>query len=333
MMPRRVLITGGTGSFGHAFTRRLLTMTDPIGRHVVERIVIYSRDELKQAQMRVTFPDERMRFFVGDVRDRARLTQAMRGIDDVVHAAAMKRIETCEAEPGEAIATNVLGTENVALAAIKASVRRAVFLSTDKAPAAHTLYGATKFCAERYWLQSNVYAAGTVTRLSATRYGNVLGSRGSVIDFWRAQMQRGEPLTLTSADCTRFWMTIDDAVDLVLLALEQMRSGEVFVPKIRSSTLLDLARAVAMPDGVTVYAPGHIETGLRPGERVHETLISLDEARTTSEAATHYIIDSESRTWDDAVLARALPKVAPDFTFRSDTAPRLSVDELRRLIA
>lgn len=319
---RSILISGGTGSFGNAFARHALEQG-------ARRVVIFSRDELKQSQMRSALPDERLRFFVGDIRDRARLDLALRGIDTVVHAAAMKRIETCEADPGEAIDTNILGTRNVALASIHAGVRRAVFLSTDKAPVAHTLYGMTKAVAERTWLQSNVFAAGTPTRLCATRYGDVIGSRGSVLDLWRAQFAAGQPLTITSEAATRFWMTLDEAVNLVAMALTEMRGGEIFVPRVGSAPILDLARAVA--EGSGTYAPGHVVVGLRPGERLHETLVSTDEAPHTIERAGHYVIRPEHVTWGDPVLPGVT--MPEGFSYRSDTnSHRLDVQDLRRMI-
>jgi UDP-N-acetylglucosamine 4,6-dehydratase len=320
---RNVLITGGTGSFGRAFVQRALAAG-------ARRIVVFSRDELKQSQMAAAIPDASVRYFVGDVRNRDRLRLALKGCDTVIHAAAMKRIEVCEAEPSEAVATNIFGTENVALEAIAAGVERAVFLSTDKAPGAVTLYGMTKAVAERLWVRSNVYAAGGPTLLSATRYGNVLGSRGSVLELFRRQYHAGQPLTLTSEAMTRFWMTMHQAVGLVELALREMRGGEVFVSKVGSATVLDLARAVVGP---ALYAPGHVETGLRPGERLHETLISQDEARNTYDAGGHYIIEPEARTWGD-VAPRDLPRVPDDFSYRSDTNDQqLSVEQLREMIA
>lgn len=319
---RSLLITGGTGSFGYAFARHALAQG-------ARRVAIFSRDELKQAQMRTAFADERLRFFVGDIRDRSRLDLALRGVDTVIHAAAMKRIETCEADPGEAIDTNILGTRNVALASIQAGVRRAVFLSTDKAPVAHTLYGMTKAVAERTWLQSNVFAAGTPTRLSATRYGNVIGSRGSVLDLWRQQFAAQQPLTITSEEATRFWMTIGEAVQLVALALTEMRGGEIFIPRVGSAPILELARAVV--EGSGTYAPGHVVTGLRPGERLHETLVSPDEASHTIERAGHYVIRPESVTWGDSVIPGVT--MPEGFSYRSDNNPqRLQVDDLRRML-
>ena len=318
-----IFLTGGTGSFGQAFTRRVLELG-------ARRVVIFSRDELKQAQMAATFDDHRLRCFLGDVRDRPRLEQAMRGCDTVIHAAAMKRIEACEADPDEAVATNILGTTNVAHAAIKTGARRAIFLSTDKAPVPHTLYGMTKAVAERLWVQSNVFAAGTPTRLSATRYGNVIGSRGSVLDLWRRQFDANQPLTITSESATRFWMSIADAVDLVLTAHAEMQGGEIFVPMAGAAPILDLARAVV--EGAGTYAPGHGVTGLRPGERLHETLISADEARHTILRTGHYVIRPEAVTWGDPILpGEPMPE---GWTLRSDTNPvQLTVDDLRRMIA
>lgn len=320
---QQLFVTGGTGSFGSAFVRHALA-------HGASRVVAFSRDELKQAHLLAQIADPRLRCFVGDVRDRDRLDQAMRNCTLVVHAAAMKRIEVCESEPGEAIRTNILGTQNVALAAIQAKVSRAVFLSTDKAPSAHTLYGMTKAVAERVWIQSNVFAAGTPTRLSATRYGNVLGSRGSVLDLWRAQRDRKEPLTITDEKATRFWMTLDQAVELVCVALAEMQGGEIFVPQVPSAPILDLARAVVETDGP--YAPGHICTGLKPGERLHETLISDDEATHTVERDGRYVILPEAASWRDE--GRFAPTHGTGKAYRSDTNPsRYTVEGLRRLIA
>lgn len=321
-----ILVTGGTGSFGKAFARYALD-------NGVRRLVIFARDEAKRSVMEREFPDPRMRFFTGDVRDRGRLRLAMDGVDIVIHAAAMKRIETCEADPSEAVATNVIGSQNVALAAIQAGVQKALLLSTDKAPVAHTLYGATKFCAERLWNASNVYAAGGPTRLAATRYGNVLGSRGSVLDLWRQQYAARQPLTLTDERCTRFWMTMDDALYLVLDALDEMQGGEVFIPAIGSAPLLRLAQAFAERDG-KVYEPGHVCAGLRPGERLHETLITSDEARHAYGAELHYVIEPEVRLWVSKSEAGPGAPLPEGFTYRSDSNPeQLSVDELREMIA
>lgn len=316
-----VLVTGGTGTFGHAFVARCLAAG-------ARRIVVFSRDELKQAEMQRRFPDPRMRWMPGDVRDVARLEDAFRGVEIVVHAAAMKRIDSCEAAPYEAIQTNVLGTVNVARQAVRSGVKRAVLLSTDKVPAPTTLYGSSKLLAERAWVKWNIYAAGTATRFSATRYGNVMASRGSVIPLWRRQYEAGEPLTITDESCTRFWMRITEAVDLVELALLHMRGGEVFIPKIGASTLLDMARAIVEVRGV--YLPGHVVTGLRAGERRHETLISSDEARDTFDHGTHFTIEPD-RTWEH-LPGLDVPRVPLGFTYRSDTARQLTIPELRRML-
>jgi UDP-N-acetylglucosamine 4,6-dehydratase len=315
---RSVLITGGTGSFGRAFARKALA-------DGASRVVVFSRDEAKQAAMRADNPDPRLRFFIGDVRDEARVVDACRGVDVVVHAAAMKRVESCEADPAEAVATNITGTRNVARACVANHVDRAVFLSTDKAAAPNTLYGMTKATAERLWNQSNVFAAGTQTRFSATRYGNVLGSTGSVVPLWRSQAERGEPITVTDPAMSRFWMEMSEAVDLVLLALREMRGGEVFVPKIGSSRILDLAEMVAPGSPLRTI-------GVRPGEKIHETLVTEDEARSTYDCGTHYVIEPESRTWGD-VEPPPHPKVPAGFVYRSDSASPLTPDHLNLLAA
>ncbi len=318
------LVTGGTGSFGHAFVRRLLDGD-------ASRVVVLSRDELKQAEMRQEFDDPRLRFFVGNVTSQPRVERAMRGVDYVVHAAAMKRIDTCEENPAEAVETNVLGTMAVAYAVIAAGVKRAVFLSTDKAAGPFTHYGATKLCAERLWIQANVYAAGTPTRLSATRYGNVIGSRGSVIPLWKEQAKNGEPLSITDPKMSRFWMTMQQAIDLVLLTIREMHGGEVFIPHVPSADMVTVAEAVAP------RVPRKI-VGVRRGEKLHETLISEDEARDTQVWSDHYRIEPE-RTWtDDDIPTRqdqfpSLEGYRVVNAYRSDTNPwQLSVEEMRDLI-
>lgn len=320
---KSVLVTGGTGSFGRAFVRRCLD-------DGASRVAILSRDELKQSEFARDFSDPRVRCLIGDVRDRDRLALAFRGVDVLVHAAAMKRIEVCEDHPWEAVETNVVGTQNVAQAAIWAGIERAVFLSTDKAPVAATAYGMTKAVAERLWIQSNVYRGQGGTILAATRYGNVIGSRGSVLDIFRAQAEAGVPMRVTDQRCSRFWMTIDDAVDLVMLALREMRGGEVFVPRIGSAPVLTLAAAVASRVGGSV---GFEEIGLRPSERLHETLVAEDEARNTYDAGTHYVIEPDHRSWG-TVEPLPYPKVALNFSYRSDTNPlQLDAAGIERLVA
>ena len=316
---RSVLVTGGSGAFGSAFVRRALD-------EGASRVCVFSRSESRQAAMAAELNDPRLRFFIGDVRDAQRVSEACRGVEFVVHAAALKRVESCEADPNEAIATNVTGTQNVARACIERGVNRAVFLSTDKAAAPNTLYGATKLTAERLWVRSNVYAAGTPTRFAATRYGNVLGSTGSVVPLWKAQAAKGQPITVTEASMSRFWMRLDEAVDLVCLALRTMRGGEVYVPKIGSSTIETLADAVV--PGATVTG-----VGLRPGEKMHEMLVSDEESRHTYDAGSYYVIAPESPTWGDAGPL-PYPLVPRGFCYRSDTNPaQLDADQIGRMIA
>ena len=313
---RSILCTGGTGSFGVAFVRHALDVG-------ARRVAILSRDELKQFNMRAAFQDDRLRFFVGDVRNSDRVERAMRGVDIVVHAAALKQIPTCEDNPSEAKATNIDGTENVALAAIEAGVWRGVFLSTDKAANPNTTYGACKLVAERLWNQANVYAAGTRTRLCATRYGNVIGSRGSVIPLFRQQAADGGPLTVTDPTMTRYWMRLEESVALVETALTYSRGGEVYVPHLPASDMATVAEAVAPGVDTTV-------TGIRRGEKLHETLITEDEARNALNHGTFYTIEP-NRTWEH------LPEPAGDplpagFVYRSDTAKQLDAVALRQLI-
>jgi UDP-N-acetylglucosamine 4,6-dehydratase len=277
---QQILITGGTGSFGRAFVRRHLEG----GTRATLRI--FSRDELKQYEMEQEFGgDSRLRFFLGDVRDRERLFRAMQGVDVVIHAAALKHVPLCEYNPAEAVKTNILGAQNVIDCAIDAGVRRAVALSTDKAVNPVNLYGATKLCAEKIFVHGNAYAGVRETRFSCVRYGNVVGSRGSVIPRFLEQA-RGGVLTLTDSRMTRFWISLDQAVDLVLEALATMKGGEIFVPKIPSMRVVDLARAVA-PDAMLK------EVGVRPGEKLHEVLLPPEEAPRTREHPTHFVIGGD----------------------------------------
>lgn len=315
---RSVLVTGGTGSFGRAFVARALN-------EGARRVAVLSRDELKQSEMAAACQDERLRFFLGSVTDRERLMVAMRGVDVVVHAAAMKQVPACEQNPRESKRTNIDGAEAVSYAAIESGVLRAVFLSTDKAASPNTVYGSHKLAAERAWTQSNVYAAGTRTRLVATRYGNVLGSRGSVVPVFRGQAEKLGELTITSRQMTRFWMTLTDAVRLVELAIGSSRGGEVFIPKVGSCDILTVAEAVA--PGVPWR-----ETGIRRGEKLHETLIGEDEARDSRDYGDHYRIEPE-RTWEYLPEPTGT-KPAEGFVYRSDINPwRLSVDDLRGMLS
>jgi len=263
-----IAITGGSGSFGHAFTRYAL-------EHLpIKALRIFSRDEYKQAQMRQEFSDSRLRWLIGDIRDYDRIEAALNGVDIVIHAAAMKRIEVCEEDPFEAVKTNVLGTMNVARAAIQNKVWRGLFLSSDKASAAFNLYGGTKFVAEKCWIQANAYAGAGPTRFSAVRYGNVLGSRGSVLDVWQKQKDAGEALAITDKAMTRFWISQTQVVEFAQNVLEHMGGGEVFVPLMLSASMGTLADA---------FFPGEKQRVIpqRPGEKQHEDIISVHEALET----------------------------------------------------
>src|SRR5450759_3120545 len=275
---KTVLVTGGTGSFGRRFVR---TALDKYG---ARRVIVYSRDELKQHEMRVEFGnDPRLTFFIGDVRDAPRLHRAFEaGLDVVVHAAALKQVPACEYNPFEAIQTNIMGGRNVIDAAIDQGVRRIPALSTDKAVNPINLYGATKLCAEKVFVQANAYAGAKNTRFSCARYGNVVGSRGSVIPVFLEQRRRGK-ITITDPRMTRFWLTLEQGVKFVIRCLEQMHGGEIFVPKIPSMRLVDLAETVA-PGCQVEYI------GIRPGEKLHEVLVSEDESRQTLETEDMYVI-------------------------------------------
>lgn len=311
---KSVLITGGTGSFGRACATSLLR------DHAPRKIVILSRDELKQHDMQCgEFRDDRFRWFIGDVRDAGRLRRAFRGVDIVIHAAALKQVPACEYNPGEAIETNVNGTRNVVEAAIDCGVQRVLGLSTDKAVNPANLYGATKLCAEKLIVQGNSYSTGE-TRLACTRYGNVSGSRGSVVPKWLEQRASGR-ITITHRSMTRFWMSLEFGVRFVLTSVERMHGGEVFVPKIPSISLVDLAEAIATDCEID-------ETGIRPGEKLHEILLSTDESRHSRDTGDCYTILPEYPWWGESLSSGNL---LPDgFAYASDSNPNfLTVTELR----
>ncbi len=279
-----VLVTGGTGSFGKKFTKILLE------EHQPKKVIIFSRDELKQHEMQVGgFTDSRLRYFIGDVRDRERLVRAMHGVDIVVHAAALKQVPACEYNPMEAIKTNIMGTANVVEAALDADVKKVLTVSTDKAVSPANLYGATKLAAEKLTIQSNAYAGGSATRFSCVRYGNVVGSRGSVVPLFLKQRASGQ-ITITDDRMTRFWLSLDQGVRFVIHCIEQMEGGEVFVPKIPSTKVVDLARAIAPDAEIKVI-------GIRPGEKLHEALISEDEARNTIELKDMFVVQPAEAIW------------------------------------
>ena len=280
-----VLITGGTGSLGKALLSEILTSTK------ARRIVIFSRDELKQYNLRAEFKDDsRIRWFIGDIRDIERLKRALHGIDYVIHAAALKQVDTGEYNPMEFIKTNVMGSQNVIDASIEAGVKRVVALSTDKASSPINLYGATKLTADKLFIAANNYSFSYGTTFSVVRYGNVMGSRGSVIPFFRNLALEGKPLPLTDLRMTRFWINIDAAVKFVLSSLEMMKGGELFVPKIPSMKLIDLAKAV--DPSATI-----IEIGMRPGEKLHEEMISADDSRRTILMHDRYIVTPVVAEW------------------------------------
>lgn len=279
-----ILVTGGTGSFGKKFIEVMLREYNP------GKLIVFSRDEQKQHEMRQTgFQDERLRYFIGDVRDYERLRRAFDGVDYVVHAAAMKQVPACEYNPMEAVKTNILGSSNVIDAALDAKVEKVIALSTDKAVNPINLYGATKLAAEKLFVQSNAYAGGKKTRFSCVRYGNVVGSRGSVVPLFIHQREQGE-VTVTDERMTRFWISLEQGVRFVIRCLGEMHGGEVFVPKIPSMTVADLAKAMA-PDAKINFI------GIRPGEKLHEVLISEDEARTVIELGDMYVVQPAEAYW------------------------------------
>jgi UDP-N-acetylglucosamine 4,6-dehydratase/5-epimerase len=325
-----VLVTGGTGSFGRRFVQRVLAEQAP------RKLIVFSRDELKQYEMqtelRAAFSSAdfaRMRFFLGDVRDRERLTLALRGVEVVIHAAALKQVPAAEYNPSEFVHTNVLGAENVVWASLSNRVRRVVSLSTDKACNPINLYGATKLASDKIFVAGNNLAGDIGTRFSVVRYGNVAGSRGSVAPlFLRLAAEGAGELPITDPRMTRFWISLDQGVDFVLSSLELMRGGEIFVPKIGSMTMTDVANALA---------PGvpHRTIGIRPGEKLHETMVSADDARMTTELADRYAIEPEFveylRMPFSAAEGRA---VADGFAYASDTnAEWLDAAGLKALLA
>ena len=315
-----VLVTGGTGSFGKALSRKLLDDYDPA------RMVIFSRDELKQYDMRQSYGDDpRVRFFLGDIRDRERLDMALRGVDYVIHAAAFKQVDTAEYNPMEFVKTNILGSENVIQASILNGVKKVVALSTDKASSPVNLYGATKLTADKLFISSNHYAVAGSTRFSVVRYGNVMGSRGSVIPFFRKLAAEGNPLPITDPRMTRFWLTLDQAVDFVIEAVDEMSGGELFVPRIPSMRVVDLAQAIA-PDSETVIV------GIRPGEKLHEEMISMEDGRRTVRREDSYIIQPTLAIWG-GFTEPAGERVPEGFSYSSDSNDQwLSVDDLRQML-
>jgi len=317
---KTILLTGGTGSFGQKCSEILLNQSEP------ESLRIYSRGELMQVQMEQKFNDNRLRFLIGDVRDRQRLYRAMNGVDIVIHAAALKQVPACEYNPIEAIKTNIEGTMNVIDAAIDNEIEKMMLISTDKAVHPVNLYGATKMVAEKMTVQSNTYAGGKRTKLSCVRYGNVIGSRGSVIPLFQGQKKKGE-ITLTDERMTRFWITLDKGVHFVLDSIGKMNGGEIFIPKIPSMRLIDLAEVIAPNINKKII-------GIRPGEKLHEVLLTEDEARHSLEYEHFFVIEPEHPVWTNVHTPIAGGKpINGMFRYASDTNSQwLNNDDLKKII-
>jgi len=315
---KTILITGGTGSFGQKFIEIILNKYNP-------RVIrIFSRGEFLQWEMAKKFNDPRLRFLIGDVRDKDRVHRAMNGADIVIHAAALKQIPAIEYNPIEAVKTNIIGTANIIDSAINNNIEKAIFVSSDKAVNPVNLYGATKLCAEKLFIQANSYIGERKTKFSCVRYGNVIGSRGSVTPLFLQQKKKGI-LTITDKRMTRFWITLDQGVDLVINCIEKMRGGEIFIPKIPSMKIMDLAEVIAPEAQVKII-------GIRPGEKLDEMLLPNEEARRTKEFDKYFIVEPEYPFWDKNNFndGKLLPK---EFRYASDTNEKwLSKEEMRKIL-
>lgn len=306
---KTILITGGTGSFGNAFTEYVLTHFNP------KKIIIYSRDEFKQFQMAEKFKNQKgkLRYFIGDVRDRDRLFRALDGVDYVIHAAALKQVPACEYNPMEAVRTNINGAMNLADAALNCGVKRVVALSTDKAVNPINLYGGTKLVSDKLFTAANAYAGEKDVRFSIVRYGNVAGSRGSVIPFFKNILdQGGDVLPITDYRMTRFWISLDEGVQLVIKALEEARGGETFISKIPSFRVTDLAEAMAPACKMK-------EVGIREGEKLHEIMVTREDSAMTYEYEKHYIIYPHYNWWEEERVLPGGKKVEDGFAYSSGT--------------
>jgi UDP-N-acetylglucosamine 4,6-dehydratase len=323
---KSILVTGGTGSFGHKFVEKILRDFEP------RRVIVFSRDELKQYDMERKFKDSRMRFFIGDVRDKDRLDAAMKGVDFVVHAAALKQVPAAEYNPMECIKTNILGGQNVIDAAISQNVEKVIALSTDKAANPINLYGATKLASDKLFVAANNLSGGGRTRFSVVRYGNVAGSRGSVIDLFKEIKASGKKeYPVTDPRMTRFWITKDQGVEFVLKSFQRMQGGELFVPKIPSINVVDLVKAMDMDAEIRVI-------GIRPGEKLHEIMCPEESSRQTIEYLDHYVIVPAIKFFDENLdykknkLGETGVEVQNGFEYSSQTNPDfLGVDQLRKL--
>ena len=313
---KTVLVTGGTGSFGKMFIKKVLKTN-------VKKVIVFSRDELKQYEMAQNCKDKRLRFFIGDVRDKERLQRAFDGVDIVIHAAAMKHVEACEYNPFEAVKTNIYGAQNIIEAAIDRGVDRVIALSTDKAAAPVNLYGATKLASDKLFIAANSYVGEKQTKFSVVRYGNVVGSRGSVIPFFEKKKESGV-LPVTDERMTRFWITLDKGVQFVLDSLERMHGGEIFVPKIPSMSIIDLATAIG-PECEIEFV------GIRPGEKLHEVMITQDDARNTMEYDEYYVIAPEFKWWQaDYLSGESVPE---GFVYSSEQNEEwLTINDLAKFI-
>jgi len=316
---KSVLVTGGTGSFGRRFIKTILREQGP------RRVVVFSRDELKQYEFRQEVGDDpRLRFFIGDVRDRGRLWRAFDGVDIVVHAAALKQVPAAEYNPFEAIKTNIYGAQNIIDAALDRDVERVIALSTDKASSPINLYGATKLVSDKLFVNANAYSGTHQTRFSVVRYGNVIGSRGSVVPYFQRLAPTGV-IPITDERMTRFWITLDQGVEFVIRMIGAMHGGELFVPRVPSMRLLDLAAAVAPEARIEIV-------GIRPGEKLHEEMIGVDDARRTRDAGDFYVMQPDVDWWNGAAW-RDAELVPEGFRYTSDTNSLwLSVEDLRRMI-
>ncbi|HHU76367.1 MAG TPA: UDP-N-acetylglucosamine 4,6-dehydratase (inverting) [Firmicutes bacterium] len=303
LQQKSILVTGGTGSFGQEFVKTVL-------KKDIKKVIVFSRDELKQYEMSQVVTDSRVRFFLGDVRDKDRLYRAFDGVDIVIHAAALKQVPACEYNPFEAIKTNVLGAQNVIEAAIDKGVNKIIALSTDKAVSPLNLYGATKLCSDKLFVAANSYVGEKETRFSVVRYGNVVGSRGSVLPLFQKLRENGF-IPVTDQRMTRFWITLEQGVQFVLDSLTRMHGGEIYVPKIPSMKIIDLARAVA-PECKIKYI------GIRPGEKLHELMITEDDARRTLEFDRYYVIQPEFSWWKKNNNNKGGRKVPDDFKYSSN---------------
>ena len=324
---KTILVTGGTGSFGHRFIKTIFERYNP------KKVIVFSRDEFKQHKMRSIFPENKynIRYFIGDIRDKQRLYRAFEGVDYVVHAAALKHVPVCEYNPFEAVKTNILGAENIAEAAMDKGIKKVVALSTDKAVNPINLYGSTKLSMEKIFVASNNYVGDKDTTFSLVRYGNVVGSRGSIVPiFMNLKEKKVNEYPVTDERMTRFWITLDEAVEMVLNALEYSVGGEIFIPKIKSMKIVDLVKAIDPNGKIKII-------GIRPGEKLHETLVSEDEGRTTVECTINnkdyyivlpqYVYKSNLKKYD------SYKKVPEGFSYRSDTNTQwLTTEEVIKMI-